>query len=66
MSEPSEDPEADLDELEERAAIHQYGNGMTRYMAELTAATQRGYKNWIEARMKIKEAIRKQREKSDD
>lgn len=62
MSEPSEDPEADLDELEERAAIHQHGNGMTRYMAELTAAKQRGYKNWIEARMKIKEAIREKRD----
>jgi hypothetical protein len=62
MSEPSDDPQADLDEIEQKAAILQYGDGLTRYMAELQAAKERGYKNWIEARMKIKQAIKKGRE----
>lgn len=53
--------EIELDRLEERAAIIQEGEGCTRYMAELMAATQAGYTNWTTARKSIFDKIRKEK-----
>lgn len=53
--------EIELDRLEERAAIIQVGEGCTRYMAELMAATQAGYTNWTTARKSIFDKIRKEK-----
>lgn len=53
--------EIELDCLEERAALIQEGDGCSRYMAELMAATQAGYTNWSTARKSIFAKIRKEK-----
>jgi hypothetical protein len=53
--------EIELDCLEERAALIQEGDGCSRYMAELMAATQAGYTNWSTARKSINDRIRKEK-----
>lgn len=53
--------EIELDCLEERAAIIQEGDGCSRYMAELMAATQSGYTNWTTARRSIMARIRREK-----
>lgn len=35
--------------LEERAAIIEYGEKCTRWLAQETAAKQLGYKSWLDA-----------------
>lgn len=55
------DAEIELDCLIERAAIIQEGEGCSKYMAELTAATQAGYTNWMTANTSIRARIRKEK-----
>lgn len=59
-----EDPEVELDMLEERAALIAEGEGCTKQTAEYTAAQQFGYRNWMDARLKIKARIRERDEES--
>lgn len=35
--------------VEERASIHEYDAGMSRWLAQETAAKGYGYPNWVEA-----------------
>lgn len=49
-----DDPDLALDLLQERAALIEEGEGCTRNVAENYAAELAGFRNWIEANMKIK------------
>jgi len=49
-----DDPELAIDLLQERAALIEEGEGCSRALAENHAAEISGFRNWIEAMMKIK------------
>mgnify|MGYP005870222427 CR=1 FL=1 len=57
----NDDAETMLDCLIERAAIIQEGEKCSRYIAELTAAKQAGFENWIEAESGLRFRIRHER-----
>lgn len=52
------DPEIELDCLEERAALIEDGERCGRYIAELTAAQQYGFTNFVTARSSLMKRIK--------